>query len=377
MTKKLKIMLGSFAGLAVLGGAAAGLGVALSQNTKSTTLETSTLENKEETVVDNTQPSTDSSNNNQTNADSSTNEEVSKPEQTPSFDNLGENVSTLSVRASFDQETDQYTLRIENNESDKGKVSFITKESVEEAIESKDVKDENLTTEITAKPGETIYVGAVANDGYALKNLKVYGSNPNIMLGVVQMVQTENSGIYAFTIPEDDMDDENGFEADKVATPLADLINQGLIHVVASFTKAEVSGWTYNFNYRSYVLDITKDTILDDSNPMFNLLNRTDDELGTEFHDTVNYIIFLNGYNVQVGTFTIPRGITVTLINNRTNTNTNNKENGDSANTITLAKDKSAEHGNEGFRVAGVLAQYSSVKVDAPINGYGVPNSKA
>ena len=379
MNKKTKILLGSFAGVATLGGVATGLGVALSQQ-NNTTINSLTHEDKEIPVKDqNTSSSQDqnSSSSTTTNEENVNNVENNVVDSTTTteenvndvennvvendyvggFDNLGEGVSAFSMRATFDQETDEYTLKIENGDSLEGKVRFLTKEDAEAAIE-KQSADKGFKTQITAKPGDTIYVAAVANVGYTLKNLKVYGANPNIMLGVVSMLQTENSGVYAFTIPNDDEDSENAFQPD-VKNPLIEVLNKGVIHVVASFTKSQVASWAYNFNYRSYVLDLEKDTILDDSNPNLNLINLDQfEDIGVKHDDTINFIIFLNGHNLSVGTFTIPHGVTLTLINNRTNTGKA---------TIELAKDKISDHGNKGFVVGGVLAQYSSVEVVAPI----------
>ena len=110
--------------------------------------------------------------------------------------------------------------------------------------------------------------------------------------------------------------------------------SQGNISVSTTYVHSKVENWTWNYKYKSYVLDLKDDLILTNDDPQLNIANLfKKHEVQTQDGDTISFIIFLNGHHMDVATFTIPKGVTLYIING---SSTSGKESG-SVSTIKLA----------------------------------------
>ena len=327
MNKKLKIGLGLFAGLAVagtVGGVTAG--VLLNQN--QTTLKSN---NVSSSIQNNTQ------------------------------------TSTYSLESSFNKQTQQFNVVVKNGRNSLGILKLIDTSKLNSSktgdITSEQLKGALVDT-LQASAGQKVYVTVITEQGYEARNLKVWGDNPNIMLethredGAKPLTeQGYSAGIYSFTLPTNvttNPDEENDGMDFKFP-----IDSKGTIHVDATIVKTQVAGWTWNYEYKSYVLNLENDAVLDDSNPLFNINKAVQNgDVETSKLDTIPFIIFLNGNDVKVKTFTIPSGVTLTFITNPQNTHSSDVQ-------INLVDDKQCD--NFGFILEGVIANYQGIKINAPI----------
>ena len=326
MNKKLKIGLFSFAGLAVagvVGGVTAG-------------------------VLLNQQNSTVNKNNNF----------VSNTQNTQS--------SAYSLQSAFDKTTQQFTVTIKNGKNGLGVLKLVDASKLNNKsnkITTEQFKNA-LTDTLIANAGDKIYVAVVAEEGYELRDLKVWGSNPNITLettreDVAQPLSNNkfSGGVYSFVLPSNTTTNEEENQGQDFKFPIDE---EGTIHVDGTFVKTSVQAWKWSYKYKSYVINLDKDITLDNNNSDLNINKVVENgEVETSKLDTIPFIIFLNGHNVNVKTFTIPSGATLMFIKNTENTNT-----GD-VSKIQLSNDKEM---NYGFVVNGVIGNYSGVEIIAPIH---------
>lgn len=304
MTKKLKITLGSLLGLA--GGAAlivgVGAGVCTAKHSNvSTSLKVS--------------PYKDATN-------------VASISATP----------VLSTDTNGEAKVISYTVTLDNAKPAHGEVWLV---------------DQNggLVKSLTVIPGQTVQVRVQADDGYTLGRLNVYGNDKSITLGTQQ-----NGAQYTFSIPSD-LGQSNSNGMPNPFQPGAD----NTIHVEATFVKDVLNGWSYNFNYKSYVLSVNSDDmVLTDANEDLNLTQfALKNDIGFDAAHPTNFIILLNGHTLNVNSFTIPSGCNVILLNNLNNTPTNGQSG-------TLVNADGAE---AGFIVGGVLTTYQHITNNASVDG--------
>ena len=345
MNKKLKFSLFGFAGL-VVAGTAAGVtaGVLLNQN--QTSLNSNNISNGSSSVIQNN------------------------------------TTEGYSLRTVFNAETQTFSISVKNAKSGLGVLKLINPENITNKlsnpglIEASDIKNALVDT-ITAKANDKVYVVVFTEQGVEARNLKVFGANPNIMLATEKLdtptplfMDGGSANLFSFQLPEkveivngeqsqENNDVENGMEE-----PGFPIDSEGHITVTATYVKSQVAGWTYNYNYKSYVLDLHQDAVLNDSDPMMNIAQAVaNGDLETSKLDTIPFVVFLNGHDLKVGTFTIPSGVTLYIINSKDNPSSKSED----VKNIELADNKNGKVTNYGFILEGVIANYSDVKITAPI----------
>ena len=276
-------------------------------------------------------------------------------------------VGEYSFGTTYNATSQTFNIHVKNSRSENGLIKLINPKAQPLSSDSNSYEQYFVDSLEGVNAGTKVYLAIFTEMGTEARNIKVTGANENISLGTEKIdtptyLKMDNgvANLFSFELPtnvsivDDNKDNSNqmeeGFPIDQ----------NGTLTVSATYVKSEVAGWTYNYNYRSYVYNVTKDMTLDDSDLNLNLIKQVrEHNLQTQQNDTINFILFLNNHNVQVDTFTIPSGVTLTLINNEHNGMTK-----EGPNRITQ------KEGGEGFVLLGVLARYSSVdnqaKVDSP-----------
>lgn len=247
--------------------------------------------------------------------------------------------STNSDVTSDDQQFGKSVMTINNTDvtSSLGKMSFSIN-NVEENV-----------SEIYVSEGDTIVFNVNANEGYTLGDLRVYSTGDiNSSLGVTKISETQ----YSVTMPPKTIDGKTN-----------PFYSTGEIKVTPIFTKKNINFWSYEFESRSYVINVKKDKGIYDE--------KVNSELIMEGNSnrSIQYRIYLNGHDLQIRNITIPAGAQLMFLNNIKNDNSGGTPTVSLGSNTWLTK---TDNGDQ-IDVKGAIGRFSSVNYGSRMKDYFEP----
>ncbi len=242
-------------------------------------------------------------------------------------------LATFTVGAK-DPATKKYTLTINNKDPEKGTVTFT---------------DGNVSGQFAI--GETITLAVSIKDpNYVPEQIKVHSQSNvdkdgigNNTLGVNQI----DGATYEFKLPPETSPDGR-------PNPFYD--GNKSLSVDVSWTLKSINSWEYEWidgtDSGLYAISVNEDNFIFDDVAHPDLAMKTvQDSLTGANKANVIFRIYLNGHNMAIRNMTIPSGVQLMFINNKTNTNNGERP------VISLTKDSKFSE----YDVHGVIGRWGSV----------------
>ena len=201
--------------------------------------------------------------------------------------------------------------------------------------------------EVEASFGDTVSfkVDYVSKENIALTDLRVYIGTEAWSLGVYY---DSDKDIYEISIPSEDSDWAKEFLNDK--SIIANL------EFKAYFGPAKINDWTYDFNSRTYAIEITEEGfVFDDvTNPGHKIVDLANDHV---YNQPTQFRVYLGGHNIKIKNLTIPEDTQLMFINESEYSNTlDNKK----APIIDL--DGGYRKMDEQLKIKGAIGRYGDVE---------------
>ena len=232
----------------------------------------------------------------------------------------------------IDQQSKRFKLSFkELNEKSKDKAIF-------KFLDNKD--------EAEASFGDTVsFKVEYVSEDIVLTDLRVYVGTEAWSLGVYY---DSDKDIYEISIPSEDSDWAKEFLNDKsIITNL---------EFKAYFGPTKINDWTYDFNSKSYAIEIQEDGfVFDDvTNPGYKIVDLKDDHT---YNQPTQFRVYLGGHNIKIKNLTIPEDTQLMFINESEYSNTlDNKK----APIIDL--DGGYRKMDEQLKIKGAIGRYGDVE---------------
>ena len=248
------------------------------------------------------------------------------------------------------------TEKVENNstttqEAKKLKLSFkeLNEKSKDKAIFKflKDNKTTETVDEVEVSFGDTVSfkVEYTSKENITLTDLRVYVGTEAWSLGVYY---DSDKDIYEISIPSADSDWAKEFIKDKsIITNL---------EFKAYFGPAKINDWTYDFNSRTYAIEITEEGfVFDDvTNPGHKIVDLENDHV---YNQPTQFRVYLGGHNIKIKNLTVPAGTQLMFINESEYSNTL-----DNRPTPIIDLDGGYRKMNEQLKIYGAVGRYGDVE---------------
>ena len=253
-----------------------------------------------------------------------------------------------SSKPSIDQQaTKKFKLSFkELNEKSKDKATF--------KFYDKD-KFTEKTDEVEASFEDKVYFKVEYTDSSKdtiLTDLRVYVGTEAWSLGVYY---DSDKDIYEITIPSEDSDWAKEFLKDKGI-----IVN---LEFKAYFGPKKINDWTYDFNSRTYAIEIVESMITDAKTRTF-VLNDNDEKYKLKaLEDDQTYIkptqfrIYLSGFNIEIENLTIPEKTQLMFINESEYSNTL-----DNRPAPTISLKGGYRKMDEQLKIKGAIGRYGDVE---------------
>ena len=235
------------------------------------------------------------------------------------------------------------TEKVENNsttdqQAKKLKLSFkFLKDN--ETIETVD--------EVEASFGDTVSfkVEYTSKENITLTDLRVYVGTEAWSLGVYY---DSDKDIYEISIPSADSDWAKEFIKDK-----STITN---LEFKAYFGPAKINDWTYDFNSRTYAMEITKEGfVFDDvTNPGHKIVDLANDHV---YNQPTQFRVYLGGHNIKIKNLTVPAGTQLMFINESEYSNTL-----DNRKAPIIDLEGGYRKMNEQLKIEGAVGRYGDVE---------------
>ena len=221
----------------------------------------------------------------------------------------------------------------ELNESTKDKATF-------KFLENKD--------EVEASFGDTVSFKVEyknSKENITLTDLRVYVGTEAWSLGVYY---DSDKDIYEISIPSADSDWAKEFIKDK-----STITN---LEFKAYFGPKFINDWTYDFNSRTYAMEITEEGfVFDDVNDRGHVIAPLSEE--HIYNQSTQFRVYLGGHNIKIKNLTVPAGAQLMFINESEYSNTL-----DNRPTPIIDLDGGYRKMDEQLKIKGVIGRYGDVE---------------
>ena len=232
----------------------------------------------------------------------------------------------------IDQQSKRFKLSFkELNEKSKDKAIF-------KFLDNKD--------EAEASFGDTVsFKVEYVSEDIVLTDLRVYVGTEAWSLGVYY---DSDKDIYEISIPSADSDWAKEFIKDK-----STITN---LEFKAYFGPAKINDWIYDFNSRTYAMEITKEGfVFDDvANPGHKIVDLANDHV---YNQPTQFRVYLGGHNIKIKNLTVPAGTQLMFINESEYSNTL-----DNRPTPIIDLDGGYRKMDEQLKIKGAIGRYGDVE---------------
>ncbi|MBR2999221.1 MAG: hypothetical protein IKF44_02375, partial [Mycoplasmataceae bacterium] len=212
----------------------------------------------------------------------------------------------------------------------------------------KDNKTTETVDEVEASFGDTVSFKVEyknSKENITLTDLRVYVGTEAWSLGVYY---DSDKDIYEISIPSADSDWAKEFIKDK-----STITN---LEFKAYFGPAKINDWIYDFNSRTYAMEITKEGfVFDDvTNPGHKIVDLENDHV---YNQPTQFRVYLGGHNIKIKNLTVPAGAQLMFINESEYSNTL-----DNRPTPIIDLDGGYRKMDEQLKIKGAIGRYGDVE---------------
>ena len=245
----------------------------------------------------------------------------------------------------------QQPEKVENNsttaqQAKKLKLSF--KELNESAKDKATFKFLENKDEVEASFGDTVSFKVEyknSKENITLTDLRVYVGTEAWSLGVYY---DSDKDIYEISIPSADSDWAKEFIKDK-----STITN---LEFKAYFGPKFINDWTYDFNSRTYAMEITEEGfVFDDVNDRGHVIAPLSEE--HIYNQSTQFRVYLGGHNIKIKNLTVPAGAQLMFINESEYSNTL-----DNRPTPIIDLDGGYRKMDEQLKIKGAIGRYGDVE---------------